>query len=76
MSEEKPLNVPEYLLLRSAEARAKHLGISVEQALAEIKGEVDTPKIKHDKASEPIVEEPVAEAVVEEEVIDLSLIHI
>ena len=39
MSEEKPLNVPEYLLIRSAEARAKHLGISVEQALAEIKGE-------------------------------------
>ena len=38
MSEEKPLNVPEYLLIRSAEARAKHLGISVEQALAEIKG--------------------------------------
>ena len=52
MSEEKPLNVPEYLLIRSAEARAKHLGISVEQALAEIKGE-----------SQPVakVEEPVAE---------------
>ncbi len=58
MSEEKPLNVPEYLLIRSAEARAKHLGISVEQALAEIKGE-----------SQP-VEEPVAEVeeVVEEPV--------
>ena len=38
MSEEKPLNIPEYLLLRSAEARAKALGISVEQALADIKG--------------------------------------
>ena len=50
MSEEKPLNVPEYLLIRSAEARAKHLGISVEQALAEIKGE-----------AQPVVEEPVAE---------------
>ena len=70
MSEEKPLNVPEYLLLRSAEARAKHLGISVEQALAEIKGEVDTPKIKHDKASEPIVEEPVIEEPVEEEPVE------
>ena len=40
MSEEKPLNIPEYLLLRSAEARAKALGISVEQALADIKGAV------------------------------------
>jgi len=59
MSEEKPLNVPEYLLIRSAEARAKHLGISVEQALAEIKGESQP-------VEEPIVEEPVAEEVVEE----------
>ena len=52
MSEEKPLNVPEYLLIRSAEARAKHLGISVEQALAEIKGESQP-------VEEPVVEEPV-----------------
>ena len=59
MSEEKPLNVPEYLLIRSAEARAKHLGISVEQALAEIKGE-----------SQP-VEEPVVEDVVEDVVEEL-----
>ena len=62
MSEEKPLNVPEYLLIRSAEARAKHLGISVEQALAEIKGE-----------SQP-VEEPVAE--VEEVVEAVSYTHL
>ena len=59
MSEEKPLNVPEYLLIRSAEARAKHLGISVEQALAEIKGESQP-------VEEPVVEEPVEEPVVEE----------
>ncbi len=59
MSEEKPLNVPEYLLIRSAEARAKHLGISVEQALAEIKGE-----------AQPVVEEPVAE--VEEPVVEVE----
>ncbi|MFL2689717.1 MAG: hypothetical protein ACJ0GJ_05230 [Candidatus Actinomarina sp.] len=52
MSEEKPLNIPEYLLLRSAEARAKALGISVEQALADIKG---VP------VSEVSIEEPVAE---------------
>ena len=54
MSEEKPLNVPEYLLIRSAEARAKHLGISVEQALAEIKGESQP-------VEEPVVEKPVEE---------------
>ena len=59
MSEEKPLNVPEYLLIRSAEARAKHLGISVEQALAEIKGE-----------AQPVVDEPVAE--VEEPVAEVE----
>ena len=52
MSEEKPLNIPEYLLLRSAEARAKALGISVEQALADIKG---VP------VSEVSIEEPVLE---------------
>ena len=66
MSEEKPLNVPEYLLIRSAEARAKHLGISVEQALAEIKGE--------SQPVEPVVEEPVAEVeeVVEEPVAEVE----
>ncbi|RDX33580.1 hypothetical protein DZA34_00020, partial [Candidatus Actinomarina sp. HD9-500m-PIT-SAG01] len=64
MNEEKPLNVPEYLLIRSAEARAKHLGISVEQALAEIKGESQP-------VEEPIVEEPVEEPVAEvEEVVE------
>ena len=72
MSEEKPLNVPEYLLIRSAEARAKHLGISVEQALAEIKGEAQ-PVVEEPVAE---VEEPVEEPVVEEPVEELSLIHI
>jgi len=33
------VDIPEHLLLRSAEARAKALGITVEQALAEMKGE-------------------------------------
>ena len=67
MSEEKPLNVPEYLLIRSAEARAKHLGISVEQALAEIKGEsqpvakVEEPVAEVEEPVEEVVEEPVAE---------------
>ena len=35
------VDIPEHLLIRSAEARAKALGISVEQALAEMKGESD-----------------------------------
>ena len=35
------VEIPEHLLLRSAEARAKALGISIEQALAEMKGEVE-----------------------------------
>ena len=65
MSEEKPLNVPEYLLIRSAEARAKHLGISVEQALAEIKGEAQ-PVVEEEPVAE--VEEPVEEEPVEEHV--------
>ena len=80
MSEEKPLNVPEYLLIRSAEARAKHLGISVEQALAEIKGEAQ-PVVEEPveepvaEVEEPIVEEePVEEEPLEE--VSLSLIHI
>ena len=69
MSEEKPLNIPEYLLLRSAEARAKALGISVEQALADIKGvPVSEVSIEEPVVEEEVVEEePVAE-VVEEEV--------
>ena len=33
------VEIPEHLLIRSAEARAKALGITVEQALAEMKGE-------------------------------------
>ena len=33
------VDIPEHLLLRSAEARAKALGITAEQALAEMKGE-------------------------------------
>src|SRR6056300_1148751 len=38
------VDIPEHLLLRSAEARAKALGISVEKALAEMKGE-STPTV-------------------------------
>ena len=35
------VDIPEHLLQRSAEARAKALGISVEQAMAEMKGQSD-----------------------------------
>ena len=56
------VEIPEHLLLRSAEARAKALGISVEQALAEMKGESDPTVI----AKEPEVEEAPAAEVKEE----------
>ena len=39
-------DIPEHLLLKTAEARAKALGISVEQALAEMRGEVEPTKIE------------------------------
>ena len=40
------VDIPEHLLLRTAEARAKSLGITVEQALAELKGESPPTKIE------------------------------
>ena len=76
------VDIPEHLLIRSAEARAKALGISVEQALAEMKGEA-TPTIVSKEPevqvieekpliieeSAPVVQEekPVAAPVVQEE---------
>ena len=56
------VDIPEHLLQRSAEARAKALGISVEQALAEMKGESDPTVIS---------KEPEVKTIDE-----LSLIHI
>jgi menaquinol-cytochrome c reductase cytochrome b/c subunit len=47
--------IPESLLRRSAEAKAKALGLPVEQVLAEMKGEVPPAPIPA-----PAVEEPVA----------------
>ena len=68
------VDIPEHLLLRSAEARAKALGISVEQALAEMKGEsnptvvAEEPKVVEIAIPEPVeaeapaqVETPAAE---------------
>ncbi len=49
------VEIPEHLLLRSAEARAKALGISIEQALAEMKGEVEPTVV------EKIVESTIVE---------------
>jgi len=40
------VDIPEHLLLKTAEARAKALGISVEQALAEMRGEVEPTKVE------------------------------
>ena len=40
------VDIPEHLFLKTAEARAKALGISVEQALAEMRGEVEPTKIE------------------------------
>ena len=56
------VDIPEHLLLRSAEARAKALGISVEQALAEMKGETEPTVV----AKEPEIEEAPAAEVKEE----------
>jgi Membrane protein involved in colicin uptake len=56
------VDIPEHLLLRSAEARAKALGISVEQALAEMKGETEPTIV----SKEPEIEEAPAAEVKEE----------
>ncbi|MEX2651187.1 MAG: hypothetical protein WD473_01910 [Acidimicrobiia bacterium] len=55
--------IPESLLRRSAEAKAKALGLSVEQVLAEMKGEAP-PALP--SAAEPEPEEAVLEEAVEE----------
>ena len=59
------VDIPEHLLQRSAEARAKALGISIEQALAEMKGESDptvvskAPEVKIiDETPSPAAETP------------------
>ena len=52
------VDIPEHLLLRSAEARAKALGISVEQALAEMKGESEPTVVSKDPDVKVIDEAP------------------
>ena len=56
------VDIPEHLLQRSAEARAKALGISVEQALAEMKGESDPTVISKEPEVKTIDETPAPAA--------------
>ena len=60
------VDIPEHLLLRSAEARAKALGISVEQALAEMKGESEPTVVSKDPDVKVIEEAPALEPAAEE----------
>ena len=59
------VDIPEHLLLRSAEARAKALGITVEQALAEMKGEKSPTVVE--KVVEPTLIESKEEVKPSEE---------
>ena len=56
------VDIPEHLLQRSAEARAKALGISVEQALAEMKVESDPTVISKEPEVKTIDETPAPAA--------------
>ena len=58
------VDIPEHLLLRSAEARAKALGISVEQALAEMKGESEPTVVAKEPEVKVIEETPAPAAAV------------
>ena len=52
------VDIPEHLLIRSAEARAKALGITVDQALAEMKGEAEPTVISKEPDVQVIDETP------------------
>ena len=52
------VEIPESLLRRSAEAKAKALGVPVEQVLAEMKGE--GPPVEVAVSSDPVPEEQVS----------------
>ena len=56
------VDIPEHLLIRSAEARAKALGITVEQALAEMKGEAEPTVISKEPDVQVIDETPAPAA--------------
>ena len=56
------VDIPEHLLQRSAEARAKALGISIEQAMAEMKGQSDPTVISKEPEVKVIDETPTPTA--------------
>ena len=56
------VDIPEHLLIRSAEARAKALGISVEQALAEMRGETEPTVVAKEPEVKVIDETPAPAA--------------
>ena len=56
------VDIPEHLLIRSAEARAKALGITVDQALAEMKGEAEPTVISKEPDVQVIDETPAPAA--------------
>ena len=56
------VDIPEHLLQRSAEARAKALGISIEQAMAEMKGQSDPTIISKEPEVKVIDETPAPAA--------------
>ena len=62
------VDIPDHLLIRTAESRAKALGITVEQALAEMKGEAKPTVVSKEpdvqileETSAPAAETPAAE---------------
>lgn len=63
------VDIPESLLRRSAEAKAKALGVPVEQVLAEMKGE--GPPVEVSRA-EPVAVEPAEEAASVEEPVSVE----
>ena len=56
------VDIPEHSLIRSAEARAKALGITVDQALAEMKGEAEPTVISKEPDVQVIDETPAPAA--------------
>ena len=63
------VDIPESLLRRSAEAKAKALGVPVEQVLAEMKGEGPPVEVS---LAEPVVEEPAEEVASVEEPVSVE----
>ena len=52
------VDIPDHLLIRTAESRAKALGITVEQALAEMKGEAEPTVVSKEPDAQILKETP------------------